>query len=93
LIDPRNNQEKPMQGKMILVYRTAALIAINTQAQGLKAKLVAYKDCHPDAAALEYPIKPQQCGLYDQGLTFMIEGQNIALVDKDSLAVSKLEVK
>ena len=82
-----------MQGKMILVYTTAALIAINTQAQGLKAKLVAYRDCHPDAAALEYPIKPQQCGLYNQGLTFMIEGQNIALVDKDSLAISKLDVK
>lgn len=61
-------------------------------AQDLSVRMVSYKDCHPDLKQLDFSDKPQQCGMSSQAITFMIEGRDIAVLDKKSLAFSKLEV-
>ncbi len=63
-----------------------------TSAELLSAKLVAYKDCHQDARSLDSTTKPYQCGPFDQTLTYMVVGKNIAGFDKASFALSRLEV-
>lgn len=62
------------------------------QSQEFNVKMVAYKDCHSSIKSLDFSAKPQVCNMSSQAMTFMIRGKNIAVIDKDSLKFSKLEV-
>lgn len=63
------------------------------QSQELSARMVAYKDCHSSIDSLDFSAKPQVCNMSSQAITFMVSGKNIAVIDKASLKISKLEIK
>lgn len=75
-----------------LLFCFSVVSSSSVFSQDMSVSLVAYKDCHPDVGGLEFSMRPQLCSMSEQALSFMIKGNNIALVVKDSLDFSKLEV-
>jgi hypothetical protein len=80
--------------KLIIKLLTAGLFVFagSAQSQEFSVSRVAYKDCHSSINSLDFHAKPQVCNMSSQAITFMIRGQNIAVIDKDSLRFSKLDV-
>jgi hypothetical protein len=82
-----------MRKRLVFIIICSVGIAMHSHAQEMEARLIAYKGCHPDVNHLDLRSKPQQCNPASQSVTFMIQGQNIAVVDQASLELSRLEVK
>lgn len=81
-----------MKIKIIVTTLFISLFANNALAENMTIKMIAYKDCHPDVNKLDFASKPQTCNMSNQAMTFMVEGKNIAVLDKDSLNFSKLSI-
>lgn len=78
--------------KIINIITVLLLCVGNVQAQNMQAKVIAYKDCHPNVNELDFQDKPHDCNMSQQTVTFMVEGKNIAIIDEESLKFSKLSV-
>jgi hypothetical protein len=81
-----------MKHVMKTVAVSLLLFAGSAQSQDFSVSMVAYKDCHTSVNSLDFSAKPQVCNMSLQAITLMIRGQNIAVIDKESLKFSKLEV-
>ena len=81
-----------MKYKVLALWAGISIAGGMANAQDMKVRMVGYKDCHPDLSKLTFEYKPQYCSMSQQSFTFMVEGQNIAVLDEDSLKLSKLEI-
>lgn len=80
------------QGIAKLITSSILLLSQTALAQSYQAGMIAYKDCHEYVESLDFMAKPQLCNMSSQALTFMIRGDNIAVIDKSSLKLSRLEI-